>query len=55
MDLSECVVLPQCGWVNAGDVKEVQVFIHPAKNKKPSSFKLQLYWGDAPLLTRWTK
>lgn len=50
-----CIVMPQCCYLNAGDFKEVQVFIHPPKDRKFTSFKLQLLWGDEPLRIRWMK
>ena len=56
MEASQCVVLPQCFLVKAGDVKESQVFIHPVfKDKNPASFKLRLFWGDETLRIRWIK
>lgn len=50
-----CIVMPQFCCVNSGDFKELQIFIHPSKDRKLTSFKLRLLWGDEPLRSRWMK
>lgn len=55
IDPCQCVILPQCFLVNAGSVKEVDVFIHPLKDKNATPFNLRLFWGDEPLRIRWMK
>ena len=32
-----------------------EVFVHPIKDRRLTSFKLELFWGDDPLRQRWTK
>ena len=53
----QCIVMPQCCLVNAGDFKHIQIFIHPSKNGKLTltSLKLRLVWGDEPLRARWIR
>ena len=55
MEANQCIILPQCCLVNPGEFKEVQVLIHPAKDKQLTSFKMRLLWGDEPLRVRWMK
>lgn len=55
MDPYQCIVMPQCCLINPGDMKEIQVFIHPPKDVKLGSFKLHVIWGDEPLRSRWIK
>lgn len=57
MDAADCIVLPQCSVVNAGEVKDIRVVIHPPKDKERQldPFRLRLFWGDDPLRLRWIK
>ena len=58
MDPNRCIILPQCCTLSVGDIKEINVLIHPQAltgAKKPTPFKLNLFWGDEPLRHRWMK
>lgn len=55
MEAYQCIVMPQCFSLNASDLKEIQILIHPTEEGKLTSFKLRLVWGDEPLRTRWMR
>jgi len=58
MDAAECIILPQCSVVGAGEVKDIQVVIHPPQDKERQvapSFQLRIFCGDDPLRLRWIK
>ena len=57
VDASRFIVLPQCSILKVGDVKEIQMLIHPKVKGQlePLAFKLNLFWGDEALRNRWIK
>ncbi|XP_057381259.1 uncharacterized protein LOC130703827 isoform X1 [Daphnia carinata] len=55
MEACQCIIMPQSFSLNAGDFKEINIFIHPTEDGKLAPFKLRVVWGDEPLRLRWMR